>query len=150
MSAGSLPEDSPLRRLGEMLSSLKPSLAASSLPSGQEVPTDDVVDGLWEVIRSQELFRDPSFQGSELADPTAQSLLHYVRTSGHSPELGDRIWLNRQIVDSALRQVIGKPCLRPMRDGFDGIFVSDAGKAFKVAPDDYRYECRWKRTSEAE
>ena len=71
----------------------------------------------------------------DLIDPGAQSLLHYVTTSGHEPEMSDRLWLNRQIVESALQQVIGKPCLRPNRAGFDCILVSDAGKPFQVNSD---------------
>ena len=49
--------------------------------------------------------------------------------------MGDRLWLNRMIVESALRQVIGKPCLRISRKEFDGILVSDAGGKFKVSRD---------------
>lgn len=119
-SAESLPEGTPLRRLWEML------------PSSSGDSSEAMVHGLWEVIRSEQLFCDPSFQGMELTDPSAQSLLVYVRASGKQPDLSDRLWLNRQIVESALQQVIGKPCLRASRGDFDGILVSDAGKAFKV------------------
>ncbi len=134
-AAENLPEHSPLRRLSELLSTTRRRLAASRDQAAQAEPVDAMIDGLWEIIRSEELFREPSFQEFEVADPTAQSLLHYVATSGQDPDLSDRIWLNRQIVDAALRQTTGKPCLKPIRDGFDSILVSDAGKPFKVTPD---------------
>lgn len=61
--------------------------------------------------------------------------MNFVTESGREPELNDRLWLNRHIVESALRQVIGKPCLRMSRKEFDGILVSDAGGKFKIARD---------------
>ena len=67
-----------------------------------------MVRGLWEVIRSEKLYRDPIFENIELDDPSAQSLLNYVMDSQREPDVGDRLWLNRLIVESALRQVIGK------------------------------------------
>ena len=135
MSAGSLPENTPLRRLWEMVSAGHQTLLTSEHSSNREDCSQILLDGLWEIIRSEELFRDPIFQGMELVNPNAQSLLHYVRSSNYEPELSDRLWLNRQIVASALQQVVGRPCLRPSRGGFDGILVSDAGKAFKVTSD---------------
>ena len=68
----------------------------------------------------------------DVSDPTAQSLLNLVRGSSHRSDVDDRIWLNRQLLDAALRQVVGRPCLKIASKGFDGIMVSDAGGKFKV------------------
>ena len=127
MSADNLPENTPLRRLREKLSHHDPRQLGLGGSGPVDDTTDAMIEGLWEIIRTDELFRDASFQNMELTDPTAQSLLNFVTESGRKPELNDRLWLNRQIIDSALRQVIGKPCLRASRREFDGILVSDAG-----------------------
>ena len=135
-SASSLPEDTPLRRLRELLDAHVPKVQALGRQADMSDNWDgEMIGGLWDVIRSERLYRDSSFENVELADATAQSLLNFVTESGREPELNDRLWLNRQIVESALRQVIGKPCLRMSRKEFDGILVSDAGGKFKVARD---------------
>jgi predicted acylesterase/phospholipase RssA len=135
MSADSLPEQTPIRRLRDLLTGALPDHPKPDKSSSERDSSDAMIEGLWEVIRSEELFRDPSFQNMELADPSAQALLHYVSSSNHKPDLSDRLWLNRQIVNSVFRQTIGKPCLRTSREGFAGILVSDAGAPFKVKPD---------------
>lgn len=126
-SADSLPEQAPLRRLREMLDKYDP----QHLSQGQ----DAVVQGLWEVIRSEKLYHEPSFRGMELADKGGESLLRYVQDSGRDPELSDALWLNRQIIASSLQQAVGKPCMQVSRDGFDSIILSDAGGKFKVTTD---------------
>jgi hypothetical protein len=135
MSATNLPEQTPLRRLRELLASFDPKHLALDQAEPRADTARAIVDGLREVTKSEELFRDASFRGIELADPTAQSLFGYVVESGREPDLDDRLWLNRHIVESALRQVIGKPCLRLSQKEFDGILVSDAGGKFKVTRD---------------
>jgi len=135
-SADSLPDDAPLRQLHNMLVSTQSNGTPSAEASLLQHPPDELIAGLWEVIRSEELFRHPSFENMELSDPSAQSLLTYLSASEREPELSDRLWLNRHIVEAALRQVIGKPCLRTARGGFDGVLVSDAGAPFKVTADD--------------
>jgi len=132
MSAQNLPEDTPIRRLWDLLPR-DCRLTDDSGPQG--AAAEAIVKGLWEIIRSENLFRDASFQNLELADPTAQSALHYMNSSSREPDLSDRLWLNRQIIESTLRQAIGKPCLKSSQDGFDGVLVSDAGAPFKVTPD---------------
>ncbi len=127
-SANNLPEDTPLRRLHDEVKAVQ-AVADPNITN----PADAMVRGLWEVIRSEQLYRDPCFQNVELTDRSAQSLLNYTVESGRAPDLDNRLWLNRQIVESALSQVIGKPCLRLGRQEFDGILVSDAGGKFKVS-----------------
>lgn len=134
-SAEDLPDDTPLRRLRKLVDGY--ATKAGQDPTASEVDqfASAMVSGLWEVIRSEKLYRDPILKNIELDDRSAQSLLNYVMDSRREPEVGDRLWLNRLIVESALRQVIGKPCLRLSQKAFDGILVSDAGGKFKVSRD---------------
>ena len=134
MSAENLPEYTPLRRLRELLAAHDPKRLGYREPSPDNDATDALIEGLWEVIRSEELYRDTSFENMELTDPSAQTLLNYVIEANRHPDMNDRLWLNRQIVEAALRQVIGKPCLRISRKEFDGIIVSDSSGKFKVNP----------------
>lgn len=134
-SATSLPENSPLRKLREMLDSHHTLEWNADSPSAVENTNGDIIHGLWRIIRSEQLYCDSSFEHIELNDATAQSLLNYVVESGREPDLDSGLWLNRQIVEASLRQVIGKPCLRQSRAEFDGILVSDAGGKFKVTRD---------------
>jgi len=133
VSAKDLSEGTPLRRLRELLVKNHPRIEKSLQSDNKTEIVKPLVQGLWEVIRSEELFRDPTFQGIELTDPSAQSLLLFLNSSKHAAEMSDRIWLNRIIVEAALQQVIGKPCLKQHRDSFDAILVSDAGKMFEVS-----------------
>ncbi len=135
MSADNLPENSPMRRLRELLDSYDRQPQEVRQTRSAEQWTTTIVDGMWEVIRSERLYHDPCFMGVVLPDCNAESLLHYIRTFDHEPEVSDRLWLNRQIVEAVLSQGVGKPCLRAGRDGFDAILVSDAGGKFKVARD---------------
>ncbi len=132
VSAKDLSEGTPLARLRELLVKNHPLIGKKLQSENREEISKPLIQGLWEVIRSEELFRDPTFQGMELTDPSAQSLLLFLNSSKHAAEMSDRIWLNRIIIETALQQVIGKPCLRQHRDSFDAILVSDAGKMFEV------------------
>ncbi len=71
----------------------------------------------------------------DLADAGAQTLFDHVVESGRELDLDDAHWLNRQIMESAFRKVIGRPCLRLASQEFDGILVSDAGGKFKATRD---------------
>lgn len=133
LSADKLPENTPLRRLRELLVAHDPKRLGFR-ESATDITTDALIEGLWEIIRSKALYHESSFQNMELADASAQMLLNYVVESDRDPDMNDRLWLNRQIVEAALRQVIGKPCLRNSRQEFDGILVSDSSGKFKVNP----------------
>lgn len=57
------------------------------------------------------------------------SVTHITSVSGGKDlEHHNRVWLNRQLVETVLRQVTGRHCLRPMTSMFDQVIVSDAGK----------------------
>jgi hypothetical protein len=45
------------------------------------------------------------------------------------------LWLNRHLVEIAMRQATGRPCFRGPNNGLDGVLVSDVGKAIEVQPD---------------
>ncbi|TWU13366.1 Patatin-like phospholipase [Symmachiella macrocystis] len=134
ISADNLPENTPLRRLRELLIAHDPKRLGCQEPRPENDIADALIEGLWEIIRSKALYRDSSFRNMELADASAQMLLNYVIESNRHPDMNDQLWLNRQIVEAALRQVIGKPCLRISRKKFDGIIVSDSSGKFKVNP----------------
>ena len=120
LSGSQSPENTPLRRLWERLSTLDPDIsdARSRLEPKQHIRF--LVEGLSTIIRDDELYRDPAFQDVTLSNPRAQTLLHDLNASTARPEMSDHIWLNRKLVAEVLRQSAGKPCLRSGGDGFDG------------------------------
>lgn len=134
-SAETLPTDTPLGRLRKLVENCATDFDQSPSASDGDRFANAMIRGLREVIRSEKLYHDPVFENIELDDPSAQTVLNYAMDSRREPEVGDQLWLNRLIVDAALSQVIGKPCLRINRKTFDGILVSDAGGKFKVSPD---------------
>jgi predicted acylesterase/phospholipase RssA len=107
----------------------------STHPSVRGITLDEFISRLWENIRTIELYYDKAFDALELSDPNAKSLWDYVRASHFDLDVGDRVWLNRHIVDAAFQQVAGTACLNVNRQGFEKILVSDAGATFKVASD---------------
>ncbi|HVX15475.1 MAG TPA: patatin-like phospholipase family protein [Pirellulales bacterium] len=121
-SASSLHGNTPLGRIRQMYQE-----AGDNRP-----PSDDhaesAVSTLSEVIGGSALYREPSFQAVQPDDPEAAALLESARVSGKDLEHHDRVWLNRQLVETVLRQVTGRRCLRPMSSMFDQVIVSDAGK----------------------
>lgn len=135
ISAGDLPDNTPLRLLSEMLEQSESNRQPGMPVSQSDDMINRTIQGLWDLIRFEELYRRPEFQTLKLNDVTAQALLNYVVASKREPDLGDRLWLNRQIVESVLGEAIGKPCMRLGRDQFDGVLVSDAGGKFKRSRD---------------
>ncbi len=128
-TAHNLPPGIPLHRLRQILE-----VRRRGIRFEEDSPetTQRIVQGLWEIVRTEELFRDECFSNVELSDPTAQTQFKFILESQDTADLDTRIWLNRHIVEASLRQVIGKPCLRLSKTEFDGILVSDAGGKFKV------------------
>lgn len=90
---------------------------------------------LWEIICSQQLYRDPHFDNVRLTQQSGQALLEYARSMTSELDWGDHLYLNRNLIDAVLEQAVGKPCLVLGRDGFQSILVSDAGAKFKIARD---------------
>lgn len=121
-SANGLHENTPLGRIRKIYQE-----ANGGRQSGDEHP-EAVVGTLSEVIAGPALYRDPSFEAVQPDDPEAASLLESARLSGKDLEHHDRVWLNRQLLETVLRQVTGRRCLRPMTSMFDQVIVSDAGK----------------------
>ncbi|HEX5445590.1 MAG TPA: patatin-like phospholipase family protein [Pirellulales bacterium] len=121
-SANGLHENTPLGRIRKIYQE-----ANGGLPSGDERP-EAVASTLSEVIAGPALYREPTFEAVQPDDPEAASLLESARLSGKELEHHDRVWLNRQLLETVLRQVTGRRCLRPMTSMFDQVIVSDAGK----------------------
>ncbi|MDG2382327.1 MAG: patatin-like phospholipase family protein [Pirellulaceae bacterium] len=134
-SALGLPAGTPLRRLREKLDRYDHDRLLESDANSSDKTTELIVRGFWEIMRTDRLYRDPCFQEMQLADPGAQTLLQHVVESGRDLDLDDSLWLNRQIIESAFRKVIGRPCVRSTSQEFDGILVSDAGGKFKATRD---------------
>ena len=134
-SAKDLPDETPLRRLRKLIDGHVTRASLDSTTLTHDEFAKEIVAGLWEVIRSEKLYHDPVLGNCELDDTSAQSLLSFAVDSRRELEVGDCLWLNRLIVDAAIHQVIGRPCLRLSKKTFDCILVSDAGGKFKVSPD---------------
>ena len=134
-TADSLPPGTPLYRLRKILDSRHGGNIFADEVESSDQCTDRLIQGLWEIIRTEELYRYDCFDNVELSDSTAQTQFKYIVETNRSPDLDTRSWLNRHIIEASLRQVIGKPCLRLSTTNFDGILVSDAGGKFKVTPD---------------
>jgi predicted acylesterase/phospholipase RssA len=122
--------DTSLGRLRELLGYRR-----NSSREQDQVSLEKLVQGIGELIRLIQFYHDPMFAELALADTSARSLFDFVRASKHELELGDHLWLNRQIVDATLQTVVDGTCLRANRDSFSSILVSDAGATFKVAPE---------------
>lgn len=132
-SVASCPEDTPLRRLQQMVSF---SNQEKSPPILQEVdPTRWLVEGLDCVMRHENLSREPAFASLEPPDPAALPLLKASQQNASMIDAGEQLWLNRQLVDAAIRQSTGKPCFRSLNACFDAVLVSDAGKKFRISAD---------------
>lgn len=121
-SANGLHENTPLGRIRKMYQE-----ANGGQTNGDDHP-EAVASTLSEVIAGPALYREPTFEAVQPDDPEAASLLESARLSGKELEHHDRVWLNRQLLETVLRQVTGRRCLRPMTSMFDQVIVSDAGK----------------------
>jgi hypothetical protein len=127
-AAAQAPEDSPLRRLAQMVA-LEHNGAAQPGKASDE-PVYRLVDGLWGVMKHENLAREPAFARLSPPDPDVQRLRDAAQDN--EIEAGEQLWLNRQLVDAAFRQATGKPCFRSRNVCFDTVLVSDAGKQFKI------------------
>ncbi len=125
-NASSSDADSPVGRIAALI--------ASNFPNHTDAdaqPVDrnqQLAESLWGLIENHRLYADPSFQDVRPTDPAINSLLQHARTTGRVPDRGDHLTLNRQLLDSALQQVIGHPCFSHCDYTPGAIIVSDAGK----------------------
>lgn len=126
-AAAQTSDDSPLRRLAQMLA-----LRHSAPAQAGNDPGDRLIDGLWDVMSHENLARDPVFARLSPPDPAVEPLLDAAQHDGGAIEAGEQLWLNRHLVDAAVRQATGKPCFRSLNACFDAVLVSDAGKQFKI------------------
>lgn len=64
-----LPENTPLRRLRKLVDRHFYKVDEGPSASHTDSFANVMVNGLWEVIRSEKLYRDPTFENIELDDP---------------------------------------------------------------------------------
>ena len=128
---GRLRKTRPLRRLAQMLDLVKKQTSNGSQQSGS---FDPLLKGLWDIMNHENLAREPAFAGLSPADPDAVLLMNAVQRENGEGEIeaGEQLWLNRQLVDAAVRQATGQSCFRSPNPCFDVVLVSDAGKQFKI------------------
>jgi predicted acylesterase/phospholipase RssA len=146
LQAGKSSEETPLRRLGQLLvasgSRPEPLLLpntftpSSILPPSLKTDNGDgeelVLRRLWDLLCHYQLHREPLFAGIKLMHPDAESLLHASLHRGRVLDPVDQHWLNRHLLEAAFRQVVGRACFRRLNSGLDCVLVSDVGKPFEV------------------
>lgn len=146
-AAGSSGEETPLRRVAQLLAAQRerpdrwllrerlPSAAAGQPPLA-EVAAGESLDRLVALLDGlmahYPLQREPLFSALSLENPDAAALLESERQGGPPLGAGEQRWLNRRLLEAAFRQVTGQPCFRRLRNGLDGVLVSDVGKPFQV------------------
>jgi predicted acylesterase/phospholipase RssA len=70
-----------------------------------------IVAGLQQLIVKEHLYQDDVLTGLKPEDAEAEALLKTVQTTGHDLNTRDRMWLNRQILQTALRHATGSEYL---------------------------------------
>jgi predicted acylesterase/phospholipase RssA len=120
------------------LSHLVQSMAHAShepnqIPMANEAK-DQMLASLWEVMKKENLAREPAFADLAPPDPAALPALQAAKSRDGEVDEGALLWVNRQLVEAALRKATGKPCFRSLNVCFDAVLVSDAGKRFKISP----------------
>lgn len=142
-------EETPLRRLGQLMvatgsrqaSRLLPGVAISSEgapaaatpPHGANGDPEQFMSScLWDVMRHHQFDHEPLFAGVRPIDPEAEALLKSSRLSGDHLDASDRVWLNRHLIEAAFRQATGRPCFRRLDSALDAVLVSDVGKQFEI------------------
>ncbi len=124
-------EDSPLRRLAQMMALLQRRNSSGNVSPGGG-PVDAMLAGLRDVMNHENLAREPTFACLSLPDPDAGPLLAAAQRGDGEIDAGEQVWLNRQLVEAAYRQATGQPCFLSLNPCFDAVLVSDAGKQFKI------------------
>jgi predicted acylesterase/phospholipase RssA len=106
--------------------------AASSSDGTHDDGESALVSVLWDLLRDHQFYHEPLFAGLRPADPDAEALFALSRRHGQILDAEDHLWLNRHLLDAAFRQATGRPCLRRLNSGLDGVLVSDVGKSMEV------------------
>jgi predicted acylesterase/phospholipase RssA len=144
--AGASSEATPLHRIAQVVveTHVQPGAAplASAGAVGKALPSsagsshvdsaEQVVFCLTDIMRHYELQHEPLFAAVKPADPDADAFLQASRSSGRVLDADDQFWLNRHLLETAIRQATGQPCFRRLNSGLDGVIVSDVGKPIKV------------------
>ena len=131
-SAEQSPEDTPLRRLAQMIA--LPRSAGPPAGSGDE-HLDGLLQGLWDVMNHVNLAREPAFARLSSPDADLELALDAARKTDDRLEPGEQLWLNRQLVEAAFQEATRQPCFRTPNACFDAVLVSDAGRPFRVVSD---------------
>jgi predicted acylesterase/phospholipase RssA len=124
-------EDAPLSHLAHRMAHA--SHEPRRVPMANE-PKNQMLDSLWEVMKQENLAREPAFANLAPPDPAALPVMQAAKSDGEL-DAGTLLWVNRQLVEAALRKATGKPCFRSLNACFDAVLVSDAGKRFKISAD---------------
>jgi predicted acylesterase/phospholipase RssA len=125
-------EDAPLSRLAQRMAATSHEPRRDSMTNE---PTDQLLNNLWEVMKEENLAREPAF--ADLAPPDASTLpaLQAAKRRDGNIDASALLWVNRQLVEAAFRKATGKPCFRSLNACFDAVLVSDSGKLFKISPE---------------
>jgi hypothetical protein len=161
LEAGKSPDETPLRRLAQVLvvacsrpdllllpsreasggAGFPPAGAAGPPASLSQLPAsgawmgdneDRVLSALWNVLRDYPFRLDPLFLDLKPLAPEADALLRASRLGGPTLAAGDQLWLNLHLLEAAFRQATGRACFRRLDSGLDGVLVSDVGRAIEV------------------
>jgi predicted acylesterase/phospholipase RssA len=137
-------DETPLRRLAAIL--VAPGnwseplrLAEGPGPSQPPLPAvagrgsgeDALVASLGYALRNHPFHHEPLFAALRLLDPDAEASLRVGR-AGQTLDPVTQFWLNRHLLEAAVRHATGRPCFRRLNSGLDGVVVSDVGKPMEV------------------
>jgi hypothetical protein len=106
--------------------------AGTAMGSGNGDPDAALMVILNDVLQRYQFQNEPLFAGLKPLQPEAKSLLGVNRRLRCPLDTADQLWLNRHLLEAALHEATGRPCLRRLDSGLDGILVSDVGKPFRV------------------
>jgi len=154
-SAGESREETPLSRLAQLVaaSSRRPDPVRAAPRNGSGHATVDLLPrvpaecggaceeeqlaaSLDHVLRHHPLQHEPVFADLPLSSPDAEAT--FRRSGGPGESLlgpDNQLWLNRHLLEAAVRQTTGRGCFRHIEGSLDGILVSDVGKPFEVQSD---------------
>jgi predicted acylesterase/phospholipase RssA len=150
--AGESRDETPLRRLAQLVTASarrsEPMRAAAGNGSGRTAgdpfPIALAEDGraggedafaasMDYVLRHHPLHHEPLFADLPLASPDAETLRRRSDApGGRSLGPDDQLWLNRHLLEAAVRQAMGRGCFRHSQGRLDGVLVVDVGKSFEV------------------
>src|SRR5262249_32821974 len=94
-----------------------------------------LVTGLADLLRSHQLHLETPFLSLAALNPDVELLMHATVVGGRGLDSGDQLWLNRHLVEIAVRQATGRPCFRGPNNGLDPVLVSDVGQAIEIQGD---------------